>query len=154
MKLSEDPQTGVVNQAVFWGVNLLQDFKCLHPCKTNVTCDRSKIYIQYDMSGNKYTMGTPYLLILSYNGLKYCMLINGQKKVGHVPERLSRLLFRMTSVWSLFCTVMENVGTVSSRLYPRLILLSSVRYCQNNHNLFTIKLLLLRNVPTSMNNKI
>lgn len=77
MKLSEDPQTGVVNQAVFWGVNLLQDFKCLHPCKTNVTCDRSKIYIQYDMSGNKYTMGTPYLLILSYNGLKYCMLING-----------------------------------------------------------------------------
>lgn len=68
------------------------------------------------MSGNKYTMGTPYLLILSYNGLKYCMLINGQKKGGHVPERLSRLLFRMTSVWSLFCTVMENVGTVSSRL--------------------------------------
>lgn len=68
------------------------------------------------MSGNKYTMGTPYLLILSYNGLKYCMLINGQKKGGHVPERLSRLLFRMTSVWSLFCTVMENVGTESSRL--------------------------------------
>lgn len=49
VKLGEDPQTGVVNQTVFWGINLLQDFKCLYPCKVNVTCDMPKIDIQNDI---------------------------------------------------------------------------------------------------------
>lgn len=51
------------------------------------------------------------------SGLKYSIYGNYWKsKREHVPERLSRLLFRMTSVCSFFCTVMENMGTESSRL--------------------------------------